>query len=82
MQPETRSAIHCAVMNTRHAAKRWNDSRVGRDMVETLGWHLGAALESVAERLSRPRRRRREERFAQLRQEMLRPPTARDDAAR
>jgi hypothetical protein len=82
-------------VTARHASHRSNDPPVGRNAVETVAWHLGAALESIAERLSRPRRGRREARFAELRQEMLRPPSAalpgrpdpapddgRDDAAR
>jgi hypothetical protein len=73
---DTRSALQCAVVTARNAAKRPKDPHVARDTVETLAGHLGAALESVAERLSRPRQRRREARFAQLRQEMLRPPSA------
>ena len=48
-------------------------------MIETVAGHVGTALESVAERLSRPGRRRREDRFAQLREEMLRPPSAVSD---
>jgi hypothetical protein len=62
-------------VTARRPARRSNP-RVGRDAIETVAWRLGAALESVAERLSRPHRRRREDSFARLRQEMLQPPSA------
>jgi hypothetical protein len=66
------------VVTARHTAKRSN-APLGRDAIETAAWHVGAVLESVAERLSRPGRRRREDSFARLRQEMLRPPSAVSD---
>jgi hypothetical protein len=66
------------MVTARHTAKR-SKARAGRDAIETVGWHVGAALESVAERLSRPGRRRREDSFARLRQEMLEPPSAASD---
>jgi hypothetical protein len=68
---------YSAEVTARRTAKRSN-ARVGRDAIETVACHVGAALESVAERLSRPGRRRREDGFARLRQEMLQPPSASD----